>query len=701
MPYLFVAHVLNSWRRSLCPFVLFCTTTAFVACAPDLSTRNVNNASQLTNSNTSSATFKTLMPHEMCQAIAADFSAETLENTELLQAKRRALVLLQESLAGLPGRALKDSQIILEAGACLQETNQRLLAILDASPEKRFQENKRPIAGILAEFHTTIAQMNTHAHAIFSVLSVDEILNDDILFAHFQRFHSTFSLAQIADFLDRAALNERLSERILTLSTHISTLPLTHSNPYPSLKRMAESLANQKDGAKQGLLARVIATDILKNGFSFSLKGKAKILRDFANSISYLKKHLQTLPKNSDLAKSTRQSIANLETERKDILNLDFGLNKAFAQLAQEAEALGVEGAASLIAKAAQDANSTFASTFADRGLKLQEGDAWLLVSQNGAGDLFSTIAQVADFVTHSGIVASDVESGFRYFYRAEVGEGLIELPLAGNQQDMIFVRPTFPVQPGLSATALAALSKNKTILFDLTFRDGMFDDQGRVSLYCAEFIHFFFKKHFDQAGPDFTSPFDTVETHLEAPGPFAVRNAGKLGYDLNGRFYIPDSLLYANNLTNISAMYTETQSSAGIGSEVDAFKESMRGVFNDSLAKYFRERDFAPVTFAEQMTIDALLAARALSIWIPALQKLIPDALGLLDGVSLPKGPQKYVTLKFYQLYGTFEGSLAGLRSTTADGTPLPDWKERYLTTYNTTVKTKLEGLFLTHVGP
>src|SRR5690606_11232878 len=118
------------------------------------------------------------------------------------------------------------------------------------------------------------------------------------------------------------------------------------------------------------------------------------------------------------------------------------------------------------------------------------------------------------------------------------------------------------------------------TVLYDARYMEGVEDEDGRISLYCTEFIHFIFLNGFDVKAPPAISPFDGVKLDYTSDNSVVEQNIRRLGMWREQNYFVPDSLLYSPGLDFVGANF-RFQPRSPSETELSRLRQKLRGRFN------------------------------------------------------------------------------------------------------------------------
>jgi hypothetical protein len=628
-----------------------------------------------------------------CAEIESFALTADLKLTDDIQKMLNLSEFLQEKFPYLSEKKLSDKDFTVPTALCLHNISKIILQKLDQYPETALENQKKLIAKLLTLTSVNASKLNLYARKVFNAIPLSELLQDAALRDAFSALHMDSSLEEIANWLkgqdvekiDQAAL---LKLGLFASNSHINDV----HNPYSFLEKYSSFVISQSNAAQQHLMLQLVSNHLLTNGVIFSSRGKETQEKLLLRVLQSLQKKLSKLEKESPEYDTTLQYIAEYNKILEEIRAIPYSLGTMYAKLAESLREKGMTNADFRVNEAKESSRILLEKGYPHKGLLLQEGDIWLVVSQNGPGDLFSNLAALPDFVTHSGVIASDWEDGMRYYFRAEISDGPT-VSAIDTSFHTVFVRPTFPVAPGATTQALQNLARYPKVLFDVGFQEGLFDKKGNVSVYCSEFVHFLFQNKFQPDLGPFPSPFDGTRTRLHITNPVTYRNGMRLGFPVGAQVFIPDTFLYSPSTQILGAFLTETVPISKTNDDLELFIAEMRGKFNDEFAQLFHAKDMKEVSYWEKRSLDVYLIGRELSEWFPFLGKKLPQAG--MNSLNLPDGEAKYHMLNFFRVYAAFNTSLENIGRQDANGAFGAEWKELYLQRYQETIVPLMHALF------
>ena len=631
---------------------------------------------------------------DSCKSLSFQIqSLKTLGHSqEVLNLKNDAVALLSEVDASSVDTLIAE---YLDFSACILNFNSNFMLLLNSENPQLHAQNANIIAAILKASTAIVSRMRPVGESFYGQQDILNIACNENLLAGFLKSHATVFLNR---WLDAASQGPALTCQagLMAMVSSIEDVFLKAENPYSSLKRFADAVAKIKKPENQKLILKALVQHMIRHGFLFSGKGQSYLISAIDAQIRNQREFLNSLKPGSPEAQGVQVALAALTSKRANLSQFTFHLSLLEPRFRSALKALDVKLESDEISDLFLDAWENQSNQFETFGMRLRQGDLWLLVSEDGPGELFSSLAQVPDFVTHSGVLIKDIEDNFSFYYTAEMNNGLQLRPLDTDRSTRVFMRPKFYFEDGMPLKAIQKLAQFSKVYFDSRFEDGLLDSSGKVSLYCAEFIFHLYNDGFGAFKGPSQTPFDFTDLSLHFTNPLTLQNGAAIGFNLAGRFFIPDRLLDAPQLRPIDVL-PSVPSWVRTQGPVDEFKKKMKLQFNNDLASLFHVKKLKDVSFVEQRKIDFVLWAQGLrGLGIKTLgRKDIPD-LAELEDVNLPQHDAKYRFLKFYQVYAQAHNLINNTSSTDNVGNPIENWDALALRKYNAEIIPALRVLFV-----
>ena len=631
---------------------------------------------------------------DSCKALSDQIqSLKTLSRAQdVLNLKKDAVALLAE-VDSSTSESLNTAYV--EFSACILNFNSNFMVLLNSEKPQMHAQNANIIAGVLKASTALVSRMRPVGESFYGQQDILNIACDENLLAGFLKSHATVFLNRWLDAASQGPA-QGCQAGLMAMVSSIEDVFLKAENPYSSLKRFAENVAKIKKPENQKLVLKALVQHMIRHGFLFSGKGQTYLISAIDAQIRNNREFLNSLIPGSPEAQGVQVALAALTSKRANLSQVTFRLSLLEPRFSSALKALDVKFDNLELSNIFQDAWGNQSNQFETFGMRLRQGDLWLLVSEDGPGELFSSLAQVPDFVTHSGVLIKDYEDSFAFYYTAEMNNGLQLRPLDTDRSTRVFMRPQFYFEDGMPLKAIQKLAQFSKVYFDSRFEDGLLDSTGKVSLYCAEFIYHLYNDGFGAFKGPSQTPFDFTDLSLHFTNPLTLQNGAAIGFNLAGRFFIPDRLLDAPQLRPIDVL-PSVPSWVRTQGPVDEFKKKMKLQFNNDLASLFHVKKLKDVSFVEQRKIDFVLWAQGLrGLGIKTLgRKDIPD-LAELEDVNLPQHDAKYRFLKFYQVYAQAHNLINNTSSTDNVGNPIENWDALALRKYNAEIIPALRVLFV-----
>lgn len=572
------------------------------------------------------------------------------------------------------------SESVLLEASCLQSHFNSVVALMGRNP-RRDVPLQVAISHHLFALHRATTTYNTLVAQYLNGHTLSKIFTIPRLRASWQRQRTAISEAQLAEYLSTAS-RARLSRDEQLIIAHF-TPNIAAENPYATLHTLANLIATTPNIAARQVAAKAVAAALVRNGFKFSERGRKNAVR---NSLirSRTLAHEARVTSDSSKRKSALAAQKKLLHTIQWLKSQRFSLAHAFDNLQSLLNISEVDTPHKLIEDAKSFARSLFADEFVDRGMRLREGDFFLLINSNGPGVFFNNIANVANFGSHAGLIAADINSGFPYYFIAEVEDRFIERNITDTMNDVVIMRPRFPVRRGFTAEGLRNFHALGPMLFDTVMRDGMVNSRGRLTVYCSEFVNFMYKTNFVVDGPTRRSPFDGTNNTIPTINELQTENAWKIGYDFTSPFYIPESLLYGT-MSKVVTIYTPTlrplpNSSAG---RIANLQDELHYAFGHRFAELMPNYSIREASAAQKQKYRLYGVARRAAQLFPALQARYPTTFGMLARLELPSIEQRPYFLHIFEMYTAFDAQLNSLSTEEANiDTTIGEFRQHFVDT-------------------
>src|SRR5690606_14861734 len=123
----------------------------------------------------------------------------------------------------------------------------------------------------------------------------------------------------------------------------------------------------------------------------------------------------------------------------------------------------------------------------------IKEGDILAKPVSQGAADIFHALIDVESHIGHASMITAFQQGDDRLYAHSEVMDGFEERDVMAGASESLLYRPNFALTPLFTEQGVNRLLEMGTVLYDARYMEGVEDEDGRISLYCTEFIHFIF----------------------------------------------------------------------------------------------------------------------------------------------------------------------------------------------------------------
>jgi|GEM_PF-6346951 len=433
----------------------------------------------------------------------------------------------------------------------------------------------------------------------------------------------------------QTALNSDLDiKNVIKLKNYISSRfnALDYAETFDIFSGTFSKLSNDL----KKIVIEILAKNILLNGSHFNKEGIIYSIAEKKDILKYYKEEMDKAG-NEWMKEHLQKEQEKISALQK--IDGSLSLTKVFNQLKEILSSS--EGDSNLIDTVINKIKTESQSSITWKNTTFKEGDVFLSIDSGGWGDLFHSLAGLTNVFTHSGVLVSELNSGFKYYYFTDILEKINKTPINESSDDAVYIRPKFEVNDGFTTKAMNHLS-DQEVFFDHLFSNGLYNTKGDYQLYCSEFIHFMYKNGFGSAA-NMPSPFDFIDTNINTENPKAVNNIKRMGLKPTQNFYVPDHLIFNTETVYIGQNLNTNYSSSNHPSK-EKLQRDLSKQFNQKLGELFSTKNIRKIGFLEKLKIDAFILANSYMDWVSA-----PD-------IDFGDSEAKYIFVLYIQIYQALE---------------------------------------------
>ncbi|MBF0440331.1 MAG: hypothetical protein HQK54_00340 [Oligoflexales bacterium] len=599
------------------------------------------------------------------------------------------LGVIESSFESLVSKGDENNQEWYEHYSCLLDGFSSLFQKINRQENQLSVKTKLAASSILREMNRITLKITSWAGSKnkFSEYDVQTVITNPDEAKRFSKFFRNITLYSISEAIKNISVTQ-YETGILGL------IPFLYAGPVEKeeITIVKEMIESQPDHESRLILAKLVCSRFLKGGFyhtEFYREHKIKFLQSEIKRFEF--KPLDRL-KGFPGQKKVRAYLKSLKEELANLGSGPFSISSQFASLQEE---MTIPDKAELIAEAKSYAIEKFRISHPNFAFEHQNGDIYLNVTEYGFGHLYARLGNFPDFMTHSGLILKGEDEGLPYYFVAEFAEkGFNVGGMDTNTlKRRVFLRPKFQIPEDFGLPLISNLEAMGKSHFDVNIVEGIFDDKGEVSLYCAEFIHYAFKNQFIM-NRNSTSPLDYVDNKPSGTD-ISLSNARRMGLDTSQNFYAPDSFFYSPMISFIGLAYNTVEDETDNLTQKNFFAKKAF-TFNEQVIDHFFKYRFNKLSLKDRIKAKLFEIPEHYKFLQLFLRRVNYDRFGFKRYFPLPKGDSGVYFIKFAQLPLAFESLLEEV-SVKKDGTPNPVWQSDFEKKYRKKVAPLFRKVFKT----
>ncbi len=279
-----------------------------------------------------------------------------------------------------------------------------LVAGLDTHPESSLVSSKFLLRDIISPLVAASGQMKKPVVDHLAAISLAELLKNPELVISMATLHPKLSITSFEQFAASVSSDWQQGPLASLVEYALPELDSLYSRaPSMPMSNLGPRLAAISSEWGRRFLAEVYVSAIFRHGFFFSKKGKERLIDDSNRVIEALERNLRGA-RDDKTRLELQEEIRWTEARLAFVSAADFSIAGDLAGLVSSAEASGITDARMMFQPIIERYVERFSSEYQGYGYRFREGDVFAHISSGGFGDLFMNLAQLPDFITHSGV---------------------------------------------------------------------------------------------------------------------------------------------------------------------------------------------------------------------------------------------------------------------------------------------------------